>query len=229
MQISFELAGTDTECVYEKIVGITEGGCDLINRFQYNSDSIHTNSLKIVKQLYQTTNEMTDNAKIRIMKLSGPHWQEYRDSGWIALFGQMNLSLFCIDIFQGDEATLNIPVIYMDGQNSSLVLDSVSFSAINLEAAQKGVIHMVVDNSEFAATNCIFENISYTYSCVSIIRFESTTQPTLSPVKAIISGCKFKNISGQGDSNSRGGSAINAEIGKEENKKFRRNPFQLLS
>ncbi|KAA6366570.1 MAG: hypothetical protein EZS28_037903, partial [Streblomastix strix] len=109
------------------------------------------------------------------------------------------------------KSKLNIPVIYIQDENTNLELDSVTFSDINLSPADepKGIIHIDVDYNELIISDCIFEDITIEGEGGSAIRIENDQENSFD---ATIEGTQFNNISSTGSESGQGGSAIYAEI-----------------
>ncbi|KAA6370297.1 MAG: hypothetical protein EZS28_034176, partial [Streblomastix strix] len=207
-QISIINAGSETSIVAEKKIGISVGGYNLQSPIELSPTQSFTSNLKMMKQLYGTTSQMSGNAEIKIMK-NNDNSKENGKLGWISVLSGMKLEMYYIDI-KTDTSTLNIPIIYTVGAESSIYLNSISFIGINLSPLlnAKGLIHIIAYNSEQKLLNCTFQNIIIEGAGGNAIRIMNSGS---NPITATISNCQFTNINSVGDSNGRGGSAIYME------------------
>ncbi|KAA6402598.1 MAG: hypothetical protein EZS28_001877 [Streblomastix strix] len=209
-QISFELGGILTSVIPEKRIGICEEGYDLTSPIQFNKSNTYTNIIKIMKQLYMTKYNMEGKAEIKIIKGGDTSNIENGHKGWILASGGIELKFYFIK-FITDKSKLNIPIIYIEDQNTNLELDSVTFSDINLSPSDdpKGIIHVDVDNTELIISDCIFEDITIQGEGGSAIRIENDQENSFD---ATIEATQFNNINSTGEESGQGGSAIYAEI-----------------
>ncbi|KAA6375985.1 MAG: hypothetical protein EZS28_028487, partial [Streblomastix strix] len=211
-QISFRKGGSVTAEVDEKKIGITEGGYYFTIPYQFSPTSSHAQTIKIMKQLFNTTSAMKGNAQIKFIK-EGKNEKETGQFGWIQAKEGINLGIYGIDI-QTDVSIFAIPLIYIDGTQSQLELDTISISEINFSPKQdlNGVIH-IIDNSKFTVQKSVFSDVNIIGIGGNIIRLKSSSS-TLSPITATVTECEFKNIQTNGDSFGVGGAAIYSEIGQ---------------
>ncbi|KAA6389548.1 MAG: hypothetical protein EZS28_014926 [Streblomastix strix] len=153
---------------------------------------------------------MEGKAEIKIIKGGDASNIENGHKGWISASGGIELKFYFIK-FITDKSKLNIPLIYVEDQNTNLELDSVTFSDINLSPSDvpKGIIHIEVNNTELIISDCIFEDISIEGEGGSAIRIQNDQENSFD---ATIEGTQFNNISSTGDESGQGGSAIYAEI-----------------
>ncbi|KAA6356686.1 MAG: hypothetical protein EZS28_047787, partial [Streblomastix strix] len=209
-QISVELGGIPTSIIPEKRIGICEEGYDLKSPIQFSKTSSYTNIVKIMKQLYLTKYNMEGKAEIKIIKGGDASSIENGHKGWISANEGIELKFYFIK-FITDKSKLNIPIIYIEDQNTNLELDSVTFSDINLSPSDlpKGIIHIDVDNTELIVSDCIFEDISIEGEGGSAIRIENDQEKSFD---VTIEGTQFNNINSTGDESEQGGSAIYAQI-----------------
>ncbi|KAA6357121.1 MAG: hypothetical protein EZS28_047352, partial [Streblomastix strix] len=208
-RISIRKGQSETTPISEKMIGITEGGLQLSNPFSFSESSSYTNVIKIMKQLYGTTSAMTEQAEIKIIKGSSESTVEGGHKGWISAAQELQLRIYGIKIIT-DQFKLTIPIIYIQDTDSILELDTVTFSGIQLSHATeaKGIVHINVDNSQFIAQSCIFQNIDIDSQGGNAIRIVNEGS---SSITGTIKGCQFNNIKSIGDSNGQGGSAIYME------------------
>ncbi|KAA6370623.1 MAG: hypothetical protein EZS28_033850, partial [Streblomastix strix] len=209
-QISIEKGGSITSIIPEKRIGIHQGGYDLTAPYQFSKSNSYTDCVKIMKQLYGTSQVMSGKAELKIIKGSSGSTVENDQKGWISASGGIELKFYFIK-FITDKSKLNIPVIYIQDENTNLELDSVTFSDINLSPADepKGIIHIDVDYNEFVVSDCVFERITIEGEGGSAIRIENDQENAFT---ATIEGTQFNNISSTGEESGQGGSAIYAEI-----------------
>ncbi|KAA6365892.1 MAG: hypothetical protein EZS28_038581, partial [Streblomastix strix] len=209
-QISVELGGSVTSIIPEKRIGICQDGYDLTSPIQFSKSSTYTNIVKIMKQLYLTKYNMEGKAEIKIIKGGDTSSIENGHKGWISASGEIELKFYFIK-FITDKSKLNIPIIYIEDQNTNLELDSVTFSGINLSPSDvpKGIVHIDVDNTELIISGCIFEDISIEGEGGSAIRIENDQENSFD---ATIEGTQFNNINSTGSESGQGGSAIYAQI-----------------
>ncbi|KAA6385405.1 MAG: hypothetical protein EZS28_019068 [Streblomastix strix] len=211
MQISIRKGGNETSFISEKQIGITEVGFELSDPFEFNSSISHTNKVIITKQLYGTSSALIDNSQLKIKKGGNDSNIENGKQGWISLIQQgLQLQLYFINIIT-DQSKLTIPIIYVEGSNSILELNSVTFSGIYLSPTSeaKGIIHININNQQFNIQNCNFEDIQIENKGGNTIRLMNDNS---FPFSSIIKNTLFKNINSICDSNGQGGSAIYAEI-----------------
>ncbi|KAA6362036.1 MAG: hypothetical protein EZS28_042437, partial [Streblomastix strix] len=130
--------------------------------------------------------------------------------GWISASGGIELKFYFIKLVT-DKSKFNIPIIYIEDQNTNLELDSVTFSDINLSPTDepKGIVHVDADNTELIISDCIFEDISFEGEGGSAIRIENDQENSFT---ATIDGTLFNNINSTGSESGQGGSAIYAQI-----------------
>ncbi|KAA6374259.1 MAG: hypothetical protein EZS28_030214 [Streblomastix strix] len=207
-QISVNVGGAKTVFIEEKNIGISQYGFDIINPLQLNKSNSYTEIIKIMKQMYGTSSEMTGNAEIKIIK-NNDNNKENGKFGWISTFEGIQLHLYSLNIIM-DNSQLLIPIIYIQDSNSLLELNTITFTGIKLSPTTeaKGIIQINYDNSQLIALNCIFSNIQISSKGGNAIRIlNNGSQPIISNIK----GCQFNNISSISDSNGRGGSAIYME------------------
>ncbi|KAA6376848.1 MAG: hypothetical protein EZS28_027624, partial [Streblomastix strix] len=109
------------------------------------------------------------------------------------------------------ESKLTIPIIYIEGSNSYVDLNSLKFSGINLSPTSeaKGIIHINIDETNNYIQDCIFQNIDIVNKGGNVIRLLNEDKFNFT---VEILNCKFINISSIDDSYGKGGSAIYAEI-----------------
>ncbi|KAA6372680.1 MAG: hypothetical protein EZS28_031793, partial [Streblomastix strix] len=205
-QISVRNGGNETTPISEKKIGITEGGLQLSNPFSFSESSSYTSVIKIMKQMYGTTSAMTEQAEIKIIKGSSGSTVESGHKGWISAAQGLQLRIYGIKIIT-DQYKLTIPIINIQDTDSILELDTVTFSGIQLSPATeaKGIVHINVDNSQFIAQSCIFQNMDIDSQGGNAIRIVNEGS---SSITGTIKGCQFNNIKSIGDSNGQGGSAI---------------------
>ncbi|KAA6395659.1 MAG: hypothetical protein EZS28_008815 [Streblomastix strix] len=209
--ISFMKSESDYEAfIDEKWLGICEAGFDLTSPYQFSKTGSHTNIIKIMKQLYGTDQEMSGQAEIKIIKGSDESTIENGHNGWISAIDGLELGIFGIRIIS-DKSKLTIPIIYIQEQSSILELNTITIFDIYLtpSASSKGIVHIEVDNSQFLASNCLFEKIDIEGSGGNVIRMISTYNKAIT---AMITSCKFIDITAYEDSESRGGAAICARL-----------------
>ncbi|KAA6386019.1 MAG: hypothetical protein EZS28_018454, partial [Streblomastix strix] len=206
-QISIRKGGSETSSISEKKIGITEGGIELSNPIEFNQLS-YTSNIKIMKQMYGTSSAINVQAEIKIMKKGDDSLIEIDKQGWISTVDGLELGIFGIN-FITDQSKLTIPIIYIQDSNSILELNSVTFSGIELSPTTeaKAIIH-INENSQFIASNCVFENIDIEEQGGNAIRIVNSGSYTIT---ATLNACEFNNINSVGDSNGRGGSAIYME------------------
>ncbi|KAA6368651.1 MAG: hypothetical protein EZS28_035822, partial [Streblomastix strix] len=209
-EISVELGGTTSSIIPEKRIGICEAGYDLTAPIQFSKSNSYTNIIKIMKQLYLTKYNMEGKAEIKIIKGGYASNIENGHKGWISANEEIELKFYFIK-FITDKSKLNIPLIYVEDQNTSLELDSVTFSDINLSPTDepKGIVHVDVDNTELIISDCIFEDITIEGEGGSAIRIVNDQENSFD---ATIDGTQFNNINSTGDESGQGGSAIYAQI-----------------
>ncbi|KAA6383936.1 MAG: hypothetical protein EZS28_020537 [Streblomastix strix] len=206
--ISLNKGGLETIFVEEKNIGISQYGYDLTSPIQLGKSFSYTNIINIMKQMYGTPSQIQRNAEMKIMK-NNDNNKENGKVGWISAFEGLQLHLYCLNIIM-DNSQLLIPIIYIQDSDSTLELHTITFSGIKLSPSteSKGTIQINVDNSQFIAQYCIFQNINISSQGGNTIRIlNSGTYPITSTIKA----CQFNNISSIGDSNGLGGSAIYME------------------
>ncbi|KAA6401127.1 MAG: hypothetical protein EZS28_003348 [Streblomastix strix] len=215
IQISLRKGGSETAFVDEKKIGISEGGFDLLLPVKFSPDISYTDNVKIMKQLYGTSQLMTGLGQLQILKEEDDS-KEISEQGWLQTSGGIRLSLYEINI-KSDQSLLKIPLIFIEGQSSSLEFQQITISEFDFspQTSAQGLIHMITDDSQMFISQCIFSDIEIIGIGGNLFRFESNTQPTLSSVIATITECQFTDINTQGDNEQRGGSAIYAEIGDQ--------------
>ncbi|KAA6365142.1 MAG: hypothetical protein EZS28_039331, partial [Streblomastix strix] len=207
-QISQLKEGSITAYTSEKRIGISQYGYDLQSPMQFSKSVSHSNILKIMKQLYGTDQVMNGQAEMKILKNNDDN-NENGKLGWISTSEGIELRLYYINIIM-DDSQLSIPIIYIQDSDSVLELNSITFTGITLSPSiePKGIIHIIVDNSQFIAQSCIFENINIEEQGGNVIRILNSGSNSIT---ATLYGCQFNNISCIGDSNGRGGSSIYME------------------
>ncbi|KAA6381389.1 MAG: hypothetical protein EZS28_023084, partial [Streblomastix strix] len=206
-QISIRKGGSETSSISEKKIGITQGGFELSDPIEFNQQS-YTGEIKIMKQMYGTSSAMNGQAQLTIKKGGDQSIVENDQNGWISAIGGLQLRIYGIKIIT-DQSKLTIPIIYIQDSDSLLELNAVTFSGIKLSPTTeaKGIVH-ILQNSQFIASNCIFENIQIEEQGGNAIRLVNNGQ---FPFTVALNTCEFNNINSVGDSNSRGGSAIYME------------------
>ncbi|KAA6342173.1 MAG: hypothetical protein EZS28_052410, partial [Streblomastix strix] len=162
-----------------------------------------------MKQMYGTSSAMNGQAQLIIKKGEDQSIVENDQQGWISTVDGLQLRIYGIKIIT-DQSKLTIPIIYIQDSQSALELNAVTFSGIELSPTSEptGIIHINYDNSQFTASNCLFENIDIEKKGGNAIRLVNSGSY---PITATIKGCQFNNINSIGDSNGRGGSAIYME------------------
>ncbi|KAA6327218.1 MAG: hypothetical protein EZS28_053841, partial [Streblomastix strix] len=157
-----------------------------------------------------------NNAEIQIYKRDD-NYREFGKQGWISAFDGLQLEIYSIDIIT-DSSTLYIPVIYVKGDKSSILLESMKFSDISLLASLlsngKGIIHLQMDDSQFKVSNCTFQNIDIVGSEGNAIRIAQGGEKGNS---VEINSCKFIDIVTNVDESGIGGSALYIQSGKGDN------------
>ncbi|KAA6396994.1 MAG: hypothetical protein EZS28_007480 [Streblomastix strix] len=208
-QISLNKGGLETIFIEEKNIGISQYGYDLISPIQLGKSFSYTNIINIMKQQYGTLSEMQGQAEIKIMK-NNDNNKENGKVGWISAFEGLQLHLYGLNVIM-DNSQLLIPIIYIQDSDSVLELHTITFSEIKLSPSteSKGIIQIYVDNSQFIAQSCIFQNIDISSKGGNVIRILNSGSYLIT---STIKGCQFNNISSIGDSNGRGGSAIYMQI-----------------
>ncbi|KAA6390517.1 MAG: hypothetical protein EZS28_013955 [Streblomastix strix] len=206
--ISINKGGSETVFIEEKNIGISQYGYDLTSPIQLSKSGSHTDLIKIMKQMYGTPSQMSGNAEMKIMK-NNDNNKENEKLGWIQATEGLQLHLYCLNIIM-DNSQLLIPIIYIQDSNSLLELHTITFSGIKLSPSteSKGIIQINVDNSQFIAQSCIFQNIDISSKGGNAIRILNSKSY---PITSTIKGCQFNNIRSIGDSNGLGGSAIYME------------------
>ncbi|KAA6329054.1 MAG: hypothetical protein EZS28_053647, partial [Streblomastix strix] len=156
-----------------------------------------------------TSFEIQGQSEIKILK-NNEISKENGKQGWISTVDGLQLGIFGIK-FIIDQSQLTIPIIYIQDSNSLLELYQVTFSEIDLSPIDnpKGIVHINVDNSQFIAQKCMFENINIEEYGGNAIRLENNGN---SKVISTITNCEFNNINSIGDSNGQGGSALFAQL-----------------
>ncbi|KAA6367915.1 MAG: hypothetical protein EZS28_036558, partial [Streblomastix strix] len=208
LQISIEKGSSADAIIPEKKIGIHQGGYDLTAPYQFSKSNSYTDCVKIMKQLYGTSQAMNEQAELKIIKGSQGSTVESEFQGWISASGGIELRIYGVKIIT-DLFNLLIPVIYTEGQNSILELDDVTFFKITLAPATSviGMIYMNVDNSELIATGCLFQEIKIEDNGGSAIHIPSIGNKQYT---ATISNCIFDTITAERDqTSSYGGAAIN--------------------
>ncbi|KAA6380362.1 MAG: hypothetical protein EZS28_024111, partial [Streblomastix strix] len=206
--ISNTKGGSETIFIEEKNIGISQYGYDLTSPIQLGKSFSNTDVINIMKQMYDTPSQIQRNAEMKIMK-NNDNNKENGKVGWISAFEGLQLHLYCLNIIM-DNSQLLIPIIYIQDSDSVLELNTITFSGIKLSPSteSKGIIHIVVDNSQFIAQSCIFQNINISSQGGNAIRILNNGSYLIT---STIKGCQFNNISSIGDSNGLGGSAIYME------------------
>ncbi|KAA6389834.1 MAG: hypothetical protein EZS28_014639, partial [Streblomastix strix] len=208
-QVSLKQAGSVEQYVEVKNIGINQNGYDLQYPMQLSKSDSHTDVIKIMKQMYNTPSEMIGNAEIKILK-NNDNSKESNTQGWISTSEGLQLRFQCINIIMDTISKLSIPIVYIEGTNSILELNTVTFSGIKLSPTSepKGIVQINVDNSQLIGTNSKFQNIEIDSKGGNAIRIENSGS---NPVTATLTACEFNTIDSIGDSNGRGGSAIYME------------------
>ncbi|KAA6398520.1 MAG: hypothetical protein EZS28_005958 [Streblomastix strix] len=209
-QISYEKGGTITSVIPEKKIGIHQGGYDMTAPIQFSKSNSYTDCVKIMKQLYGTSQVMSGLAEIKIIKGGDEPALENGHKGWISASGGIELKFYFIK-FITDKSKLTIPIILIEDENTKLELDSVTFSDIILSPSNepKGIIHIEVNDTELIISDCIFEDITIEGEGGSAIRIENDQENSFD---ATIEGTQFNNINSTGDESGQGGSAIYVQI-----------------
>ncbi|KAA6394043.1 MAG: hypothetical protein EZS28_010429 [Streblomastix strix] len=191
-----------------KKIGICSPGYDLNAPISLSITATNAQIVLIVKQSFEQRNEMAGQAEIKILKNNDISKENGRQ-GWISASEGLQLSFHFIKFIM-DNSQLTIPIVYIEGTNSILELNTVTFSGIKLYPTPepKGIVQINYDNSQLNAQNCIFENIEISSEGGNAIRMVDSAS---NPIVATINACEFNNISSIGDSNGRGGSAIYME------------------
>ncbi|KAA6354775.1 MAG: hypothetical protein EZS28_049698, partial [Streblomastix strix] len=199
-EISIQKELSPTTPTSEKRIGITENGYDLLTPYNFSPSQIHTNLIKIMKQLYGTPYSMSGQAEIKIKKGGSSSTIENGESGWIQATNGLQLRMYEINITT-NQSILTIPVIYVQDSNTLLELNTIIFSGINLSTTAatgaKGIIHINVNNQHLIAHSSVFENITIEGEGGNAIRFDNNINSTIT---ASISNCSFKNINAKADS-----------------------------
>ncbi|KAA6385271.1 MAG: hypothetical protein EZS28_019203 [Streblomastix strix] len=205
-QISINKGSTTTK-VDEKQIGVSQYGYDLQTPIQFSKSGSHTDVVKIMKQLYGTPQQMSGNAEIKIIKNDDS--KETGRRGWISAIEGLQLRFYYVNIIM-DNSKLTIPIIYIDGSQSILELNTVTFSGIKLSPTSEptGIVQINVDNSQLIASNSKFENIDIDSKGGNAIRIVNSGS---NPITATLDACEFNSINSIGDSSGRGGSAIYME------------------
>ncbi|KAA6370463.1 MAG: hypothetical protein EZS28_034010, partial [Streblomastix strix] len=207
-QVSLIISGSITQYIDVKNIGISKYGYDLQTPIQFSKSGSHTDVVKIMKQLYNTPQQMSGNAEIKIIK-NDDDSQETGKRGWISAIEGLQLRFYYVNIIM-DNSKLTIPIIYIEGSQSILELDTVTFSGIKLSPTSEptGIVQINVDNSQLIASNSKFENIDIDCKGGNAIRIVNSGT---NPITATLDACEFNNINSIGDSSGRGGSAIYME------------------
>ncbi|KAA6341289.1 MAG: hypothetical protein EZS28_052468, partial [Streblomastix strix] len=145
--------------------------------------------------MYGTPQEIQGKAEMKIMK-NNDNNKENGKVGWISAFEGLQLHLYCLYIVM-DNSQLLIPIIYIQDSDSVLELHTITFSGIKLSPSteSKGIIQINVDNSQFIAQSCIFQNIEISSKGGNAIRILNSGSY---PITSSIKGCQFNNISSIG-------------------------------
>ncbi|KAA6331406.1 MAG: hypothetical protein EZS28_053389, partial [Streblomastix strix] len=159
--------------------------------------------------MYGTPTEISGKAEIKILK-NNDNNQESNKQGWISASEGLQLRFFGINIIMDAISKLSIPIIYIEGFNSILELNTVTFSGIKLSPTSeaKGIVQINVDNSELIGINSKFENIQIDQKGGNAIRIENNGS---NPITATLNSCEFTNINSIGCSSGEGGSSIYME------------------
>ncbi|KAA6376621.1 MAG: hypothetical protein EZS28_027851, partial [Streblomastix strix] len=189
----------------EKKIGICSPGYDLNAPVSLSKTASNTSTIWIVKELFRMQSEMTGQAEIKILK-NNDNSKENGKQGWISAAEGLQLRMHGLNIIM-DSSQLTIPIIYIEGANSLLELNTVTFSGIKLSPTTKatGIVQINYDNSQLIAQSCIFKNILIQSKGGNAIRILNNGQQ---PIITTINACEFNNISSIGDSSGLGGSAI---------------------
>ncbi|KAA6367584.1 MAG: hypothetical protein EZS28_036889, partial [Streblomastix strix] len=191
-QVSLKKAGSIEQYVEVKNIGINQIGYDLQYPMQLSKSDSHTDVIKIMKQMYGTPTEMTGNAEIKILK-NNDNTKEDGKQGWISACEGLQLRFYCINIIMDTISKLSIPIVCIEGTNSILELNTVTFSGIKLSPTSepKGIIQIKVDNSQLIGTNSKFQNIEIESKGGNAIRIENSGS---NPITATLNNCEFNTI-----------------------------------
>ncbi|KAA6365765.1 MAG: hypothetical protein EZS28_038708 [Streblomastix strix] len=212
-QISLKMTNDENQNYEQKNIGISKGGYEILQPILINPSLSKTNKLSIMKQLYGNQQSINEQGQLIIKKNSNDN-KEIGKDGWISVEGLMNLSIYSIDITT-NQTTLQIPIIYIKGNQAILELDSVSFQQIQISPISNalGIIFLDDNIISIKISNTTFENIIIEGSGGNAIRIQNSDS-TQNAFNIIITNSTFKNINDNGlnINNKIGGSAIQTQL-----------------